>query len=169
MTNLAFEDPIATSHNPLDILEQLVADQEWSYERANDDEVSASVPGNWTEYQLRFFWREDEGILQAACLFDLKVPEAKRAAIFETLALINERMWLGHFEIWAEDGTILFRHAVFVDEEMTGFSVDHAELLIQSAIAECERFYPVFQFVLWAGKKPAEALEAAMLETVGEA
>jgi hypothetical protein len=26
-----------------------------------------------------------------------------------------------------------------------------------------------FQFVLWGGKSPAEALEAAMLECVGEA
>jgi hypothetical protein len=42
-------------------------------------------------------------------------------------------------------------------------------LLIESAIDECERFYPVFQFVLWGGKTPKEALAASLTETQGEA
>ncbi len=41
--------------------------------------------------------------------------------------------------------------------------------LIEAAIDECERFYPVFQFVLWADKSPAEAIAAALIETQGEA
>ncbi len=48
-------------------------------------------------------------------------------------------------------------------------SLRAAELLVESAIDECERFYPVFQFVLWGGKTPKEALAAAMTETQGEA
>ena len=41
--------------------------------------------------------------------------------------------------------------------------------MVDIAISECERFFPAFQFVLWGGKPPAEALQAAMLECVGEA
>jgi hypothetical protein len=41
--------------------------------------------------------------------------------------------------------------------------------MVDIAITECERFFPAFQFVLWGGKKPAEALAAAMLECAGEA
>ena len=48
-------------------------------------------------------------------------------------------------------------------------SLDMTETLIESAIDECERFYPVFQFVLWGGKSPAEALAASLIETRGEA
>jgi hypothetical protein len=48
-------------------------------------------------------------------------------------------------------------------------SLDAAELLVESAIEECERFYPVFQFVLWGGKSPKDALAAALIETHGEA
>ena len=48
-------------------------------------------------------------------------------------------------------------------------SLDLTETLIESAIDECERFYPVFQFVLWGGKTPAEALAASLIETRGEA
>jgi hypothetical protein len=48
-------------------------------------------------------------------------------------------------------------------------SLSAAELLVESAIEECERFYPVFQFVLWGGKTPQDALAAALIETQGEA
>ena len=48
-------------------------------------------------------------------------------------------------------------------------SLAQAELLVESAIDECERFYPVFQFVLWGGKTPKEALAASLTETQGEA
>jgi hypothetical protein len=47
--------------------------------------------------------------------------------------------------------------------------MEQAGTLIEAAIDECERFYPVFQFVLWGGKSPAEALSAALIETHGEA
>ena len=43
------------------------------------------------------------------------------------------------------------------------------EDLVDIAVTECERFYPAFQFVIWGGKSPLEALTAAMLETEGEA
>jgi hypothetical protein len=41
--------------------------------------------------------------------------------------------------------------------------------MVDIAITECERFFPAFQFLLWGGKSATEALQAAMLETVGEA
>ena len=41
--------------------------------------------------------------------------------------------------------------------------------LVEVAITESERFYPAFQYVVWAGKSPADALTASILETVGEA
>ena len=43
------------------------------------------------------------------------------------------------------------------------------EDLVDIAVTECERFYPAFQFVIWGGKSPVEAMTAAMLETEGEA
>ena len=41
--------------------------------------------------------------------------------------------------------------------------------LVEVAISESERFYPAFQYVVWAGKTPADALTASILETVGQA
>ncbi len=50
-----------------------------------------------------------------------------------------------------------------------GASAESLEDMVDIAIAECERFFPAFQFVLWGGKSPTEALQAAMLECAGEA
>jgi len=41
--------------------------------------------------------------------------------------------------------------------------------MLAEALAACERYFPAFQFVVWAGKSPAEAMAAAMFDTDGEA
>ena len=43
------------------------------------------------------------------------------------------------------------------------------EALIHIAIETCERYFPSLQFVIWAGKSAEEALEASLLDTMGEA
>ena len=41
--------------------------------------------------------------------------------------------------------------------------------MLVGAIHACERYFPAFQFVVWAGKPARAALDAAMFETSGEA
>jgi hypothetical protein len=36
-------------------------------------------------------------------------------------------------------------------------------------LESCERYFPAFQFVVWAGKGARAALDAALFETAGEA
>ncbi len=50
-----------------------------------------------------------------------------------------------------------------------GGSVEQLEDLVDIAIGECDRFFPAFQFLVWGGKSPTEAVRSALLETVGEA
>ena len=158
---------------PIDMLEHYFNAHGWAFERTGDEEITASIAASWANFQLRALWREDERVLQFIAMPDIRVPEAKRTAMYETLGLINEQLWIGHFEMWAADGTVLFRHATLLDshddDEEIDLTLGQAEMLVDAAIDECERFYPVFQFVLWAGKSPAEAIEAALLDTVGEA
>ena len=60
------------------------------------------------------------------------------------------------------------RHAALVGEG-DSLTFEQAEAVSEAAIEECERFYPVFQFVLWGGKSPSEAISAALIDTAGEA
>lgn len=155
---------------PIDMLEEYFEAHGWASERHGDDEIVAHFQGSWTQYELRAVWREDDQVLQFLALPDVRVASDKRAAIYETLGLINEQLWIGHFELWSSSGILLYRHAAMVDGAEEGtMSLSAAELLVESAIDECERFYPVFQFVLWGGKTPKEALAAALIDTQGEA
>ena len=155
---------------PIDMLEQYFAAHGWTHERVGDDEIVATTDGSWTKYELRAVWREDDRVLQFLAFPEIKVAADKRAEMYETLGLINEQLWLGHFELWSTSGIVLFRHAALLEaSDEAQLSLDQAELLVETAIDECERFYPVFQFVLWGGKSPTEAIAASLIETRGEA
>jgi hypothetical protein len=154
--------------NPLDILEQIIAANEWAFERRSDGEMAAEAPGKWCDYGLHFSWSHEISAMAFTCAFDLKVPADRREKLYELLALANDRLWIGHFGIEAEDGVPVFRHSVLLRGSPSA-SAESLEDMVDIAITECERFFPAFQFVLWGGKSPAEALAASMLDCVGEA
>lgn len=155
---------------PIDMLEAWFEAHGWSNERVGDDEIVASTQGAWGSYELRGVWREDDNVLQFLAFPDITVPTHQVASIYETLGLVNEQLWMGHFELWAGAGTILFRHAALLDGGSDAqLSLEQAETLVEVAVDELDRFYPVFQFVLWGGKNPRDAIAAAMVETRGEA
>jgi len=153
--------------NPLDLVEQLVSANEWLFERPTDEELAVCVDGQWNKYQLWFAWREDLSVMQFTCAFDMKVAEQRYADVCMLLAKINERMWIGHFDLCAEDGMLMFRQALMVGDN--GASSTQIEELVEIALLECERVFPAFMFLVWGGKSADEALAAAMLETHGEA
>jgi hypothetical protein len=160
--------PLDTAANPLDMLEQIITANDWACDRRSDSEMAAEAPGRWCDYGLYFNWSHEISAMHFTCAFDMKVPAKRRAALYELLALANDRLWIGHFAIDSDDGMPVFRHAVLL-RGAPGASTESLEDMVDIAITECERFFPAFQFVLWGGKTPREALDAAMLECVGEA
>lgn len=167
MTLVAAETTQYTQ-NPLDTLEEIISAHDWAFERASTDEMLVEVAGRWCNYRLFFFWQDEISAMQFSCQFDMKVPDKKRPAVAELLAMVNERMWLGHFDVDADEATPMFRHTTLL-RGASGASVEQLEDLVDIALTECERFYPAFQFVVWGGKAPTEAVTAAILDTVGEA
>lgn len=154
--------------NPLDVVERLASTNDWSFERAGDDEITILVTGKWTDYQVSFTWMGDIEALHLACAFDLRVPERRRAEVQTLLSMINEQMWVGHFDQWMNEGIVMFRHALVLAGGVEA-SGKQCESLLGTALDACERHFTAFQFVVWAGKDAREALNAAMFDTRGEA
>ena len=154
--------------NPLDLVEQVAIANEWPFHRQNDDELAAEISGHWCQYRMWFCWHPELGVMHLSCALEMKVPANKRAQIYALLAMANEKLWLGHFDLWSEENLPVFRHALML-RDGAGVSSELLEDLVDIAVTECERFYPAFQFVIWGGKPATEALAAAMLETEGEA
>ena len=154
--------------NPLDLLEELVVANDWPFDRPSDVELSIQMVGHWTNYHVWSVWHEDLRAIHFACHFDCRVPGAKETPVKDLIAQFNETLWLGHFDFSQADGAVLFRHTVPL-RGTQGASVEQLEDLIDTAVTECERFYPAMQLVVWGGQKPGEALAAALMETVGRA
>jgi len=155
--------------HPLDLVEEIASANEWAFDRTNDDELVAQLAGKWGDYRLYFGWSPDMSALQFSCGLDLRVPKYRRIAVNELLALANERLWLGHFDLGLEEAMPMFRHTVPLRGARGGASVEQLEDLVDVALNECERYYPAFQYVIWGGKDPSEAVTAACLDPQGEA
>jgi hypothetical protein len=154
--------------HPVDVVERLAAVNDWSFDRAADDEITISIAGRWADYHASFTWMDDIEALHLACAFDLKVPERRRAEVQQLVCKVNEQLWVGHFDVWSRDGLVMFRHALVLAGGVQA-SGRQCQAVLEAALQSCERYYQAFQFVVWAGKTAREAMDAAVFDTSGEA
>ena len=168
MNFVATPSPENDGAAPLDLLAALCEARGWQHTSETDQDIVIDIAGSWTSYQLRCVWRPEDRVLQLLCLPDIQVPDAKRATVFELLALINEQIWLGHFDIWSNGGVLLYRHGLMLGDDGL-LSVGQGQSAVETAIGECDRFYPAFQFALWGDKSPQDALANALVDPAGEA
>jgi hypothetical protein len=159
---------IAETANPVDLIEQIAAAHDWSFDRSGDDEITISIAGSWCDYNVSLSWMEELEALHLACAFDFKINERRQSEIVRLLALVNEQMWLGHFDLWHSEGVVMYRNGLLLTNGAEAGS-GQLEALLAAAVDACERYYQAFQFVLWAGKTPEDALAAVLFETAGEA
>lgn len=157
-----------TYNNPLDVVEHLATHNDWSFERSNEDEVTLVVAGSWADYQLSFTWMGDLEALHLACAFDLKVQTPQRTEVIELVAMINEQLWIGHFDFWNKDNLAMFRHSLVLAGGVPATDAQ-CEAVLATAVDACERYYQAFQYVVWAGKSARDALDATLFETSGKA
>jgi hypothetical protein len=159
---------IARDLHPVDVIEHVAQTNDWAFERTAEDEIGISVAGTWTDYHVSFSWMEDFEALHLACAFDLKVPENRTLEVMRLLSVINEQMLFGHFDLWEQEGAIMFRHSLLLagGAEPTSQQV---EVLLNSALEACECYFQAFQFVVWSGMSAREALSNVLFETQGNA
>jgi len=155
--------------NPIEVIEDLIFTQEWVSQRLSDNEVMAEVRGRWCDYNIHFVWTEDSSILQFfIILVDIQVPNDKKKEVYELICDLNERLPLGHFEVFMKIKTPVFRHALLLPGTRT-LSEALLEQLLDIGLEACEKFYPSFQFVIFGNKTPEDAVSMSMIDVAGEA
>jgi hypothetical protein len=160
--------PDDRAEHPVDVVERLAALNDWAFDRAETDEISIVVAGGFANYDVAFTWIEEIESLHVSCSFDLKAPAHKHAAIGELMRLINEQLWLGHFDLWSRQDLVMFRHSLCL---AGGSRASDAQCgaVVKAAVNCCETYFQAFQFVLWANREPREAMALAAFETRGTA
>ena len=165
-TPLSDED-VLLAHDPLDVVEHVLQAENLQFDRTEEGDLAFTLAGDWKDYELWFAWRPEADCLQLCLSVDIQVRPEQRAAAFELVSTVFQRVWLGHFEVW-DDGEIIFRHAMAL---MTGErpTLAQAAAMIDVAMEAADRFYPAFDFLVRGSKSAADAVAACMFETVGEA
>ena len=97
--------------DPLDVVERVLTAENLSFDRTEDGDLAFALAGDWKDYELWFAWRPEADCLQLCLSIDLRAAKAQRAGACELANLVNQRVWLGHFEVWSDDGEVVFRHA----------------------------------------------------------
>ena len=161
------DEDVLVALDPLDVVEHVLTAENLQFDRTEDGDLAFALTGDWKDYELWFAWRPEADCLQLCLSFDLQATPEQRAAAYELISILNQRVWLGHFEVW-EDGEIIFRHAMAL---MTGErpSLAQAAAMIDVAMEAADRFYPAFDFLVRGSKSATDAIAACMFETVGEA
>ncbi|MEO5351242.1 MAG: YbjN domain-containing protein [Magnetococcus sp. YQC-3] len=157
----------ARDDNPVGLVEEYIINQDWNAERSSEHELWAELPSQWGNQRLWVVFHEDTGFLQFNCYLNLKIPARQTAPAAQTITLMNERVWLGHFEIWSEEQVPVFR--VVLPLRKVALHETQLEDVMTAIQDETERFFPAIQWVVWGGKTPEESIAAAIVETEGEA
>lgn len=154
--------------NPLDSVEEILCANDWTFDRMTEDELTVQVSGKMGEYKLFFHWQEQYSAMQFVCQFDCDVKRDAMDLASKTMTAINSTLWLGHFDF--REGTEIpcFRHTTLFRGQTHTSGAEHLEDLVDIALAECERFYPVFDLLSRGIPANDNDLRLALMQVAGE-
>ncbi len=161
--NLPFE------YNPIDIVENIFTSQSFDLDRQNINEVAIEIQGKWNNMVLHFAWESNLKCLLLSCIMGIETKIEDRSKIFELMAIANGELWCGCFSYWPEQNMPLFKHSIFLDNDDEENFENKLRQMIDIAVKECERMYPIFKVVLTKGMSPQQAFYPMMMETIGQA
>jgi hypothetical protein len=164
--NLAMFEEIS---NPLDSVEDFLSGHDWIFNRPSADELTVCVTGRSVTYRLAFIWQEEFSAMQFFCEFDLRIPKERQEAAGQALRVINERIWLGHFDVPADTGIPCFRHTSLFRGWTHSSNAEHAGDLVDIALSECERHHNIFSVLASALPLDGDVMSLVLSDDAGQA
>ncbi|SCM66836.1 YbjN domain-containing protein [Donghicola eburneus] len=162
------EEFLSDDLHPIDLVETLAENRAWDFDRVGDNQIAMAVVGQWRTYSITLAWSDYDETLRLVCTFEMDPPHHRMPQVYETLNLINDQVWSGAFSYWEKHRLMVYRYGLLLagGQLATPAQVD---LMISSAVANAERFYPAMQLVAWGGREPADGLQVAIAEAYGRA
>ena len=154
--------------HPIDIVEHLAEHHEWDFDRIADDQIAMSVVGQWRTYSITLAWSAYDETLRLICTFEMEPPQDRLPELYDTLNRTNDLCWAGAFTFWVAQRLMVYRYGLVLTGGQT-VGPEQIDTLISGAVKACERYYPAFQLVAWAGRSPEDAMQVAIAEAYGRA
>src|ERR1700743_1871313 len=151
------EDDVDLGLDPLDVIQHVLPAENLTFDRTEDGDLAFTLAGDWKDYELWFAWRPEADCLQLCLSIDRRVEKTQRAGACELANLVNQRVWVGHFEVWSDDGEVVFRHAMALPEGERP-TLAQAASMIDAAMEAAARFSPAFAFLMSGRKSPPDPM-----------
>ena len=159
---------IAGDRNPINVTELLAEDRNWDFKRHSEDEIVLVLEGQWKIYSASLYWSDHYGILSIECSFEVELSEDSSHEFLKTLNLANMRSWLGSFTYEENPGTVVYSYRLALEDGVE-LSFGQVERILDTIVADCDRFYPSLDLARLGRLPAADSLAAAIVETRGVA
>ena len=163
----SFIDLIDSKSHPINLLEEIIISKDWIFERPIEDEIYIEVPTKYSNLIIQVNWLKNQSRIEIRSFFYNKMDFSDNVEIYKLLNLINNRIDYGHFII-NENSFPTFKNSIII-KDYKSIKFDLLKELLNYAILESERFFPILQLVLWGGKKAEEAILFFDFKTEGRA
>ena len=163
----SFIDLIDSKSHPINLLEEIIISKNWIFERPIEDEIYIEVPTKYSNLIIQVNWLKNQSRIEIRSFFYNKMDFSDNVEIYKLLNLINNRINYGHFII-NENSFPTFKNSIII-KDYKSLKFDLLKELLNYAILESERFFPILQLVLWGGKKAEEAILFFDFKTEGRA
>ena len=163
----SFIDLIDSKSHPINLLEEIIISKNWIFERPIEDEIYIEVPTKYSNLIIQVNWLKNQSRIEIRSFFYNKMDFSDNVEIYKLLNLINNRINCGHFII-NENSFPTFKNSIII-KDYKSIKFDLLKELLNYAILESERFFPILQLVLWGGKKAEEAILFFDFKTEGRA
>ena len=160
-------DLIDSKSHPINLLEEIIISKDWIFERPIEDEIYIEVPTKYSNLIIQVNWLKNQSRIEIRSFFYNKMDFSDNVEIYKLLNLINNRINYGHFII-NENSYPTFKNSIII-KDYKSIKFDLLKELLNYAILESERFFPILQLVLWGGKKAEEAILFFDFKTEGRA
>ncbi len=168
MTRISQSVDTGFIQNPLDCVEDVLSDNNWVYDRTNNEELLLDVAGSVFSYRLCFVWQENMDALQIVCNYGCRVSDANMPIVADTIMKINSRMWMGHFELSYEEKVPRFRYTCLFHDRNSESVYNNIQGIVDICFAQCERYQSTFQMLASDQIVDNNAISLAMMDIVGE-
>ncbi|MDX2482401.1 MAG: YbjN domain-containing protein [Pseudodonghicola sp.] len=159
-----FEEDI----HPIDIVEHIAESHDWDFDRIGDDQIAMAVEGQWRTYSITLAWSSYDETLRMVCTFEMDPPEDQLGRLYELLNAMNDQCWAGAFTYWADQKLMVYRYGLVLTGGQIA-SPEQIDTMINAAVLNAERYYPAIQLLVWGGRSPRQAMQAAIAEAYGRA
>jgi len=153
--------------HPINVLEEIIISKNWVFERPIEDEIYIEVPTKYSNLIIQVIWLKNQSRIEIRSFFYNKMDFSDNVEIYKLLNLINNKIDYGHF-IVDENKHPSFKNSIIVKDHKN-IKFDLLREVLNYAILESERFFPILQLVLWGGKKAEEAILFFDFKTEGRA